>query len=110
MASVNRTSESRRRQALPAVLAMVVGALAGGLVPRPVVWCLDQWFGARTGGLVLGTVVWCSKVVWCAMAAASTAMRTLVRYGLRWGVTVISVSAWVHVFQVAEARHWPTCF
>ena len=49
-------------------------------------------------------------VVWCAMAAASTAMRTLVRYGLRWGVTVISVCAWVHVFQVPEARHWPTRF
>jgi len=42
--------------------------------------------------------------------AVSTAMRTLVRYGLRWGVTVISVCAWVHVFQVAEARHWPTRF
>ena len=44
------------------------------------------------------------------MAAASTAMRMLVRYGLRWGVTVISMCAWVHVFQVAEARHWPTRF
>ena len=75
-----------------------------------VVWCSDRWSRARTGGLVLGTVVWCSKVVWCAMAAASTAMRMLVRCGLWWGVTVISVCVWVHVFQVAEARHWPTRF
>ena len=44
------------------------------------------------------------------MAAASTAMRTLVHYMLQWGVTVISVCAWVHVFQVAEARLWPTHF
>ena len=36
----------------------------------------------------------------------STVMRTLVRYGLWWGVTVVSVCAWVHVFQVDEARHW----
>ena len=35
-------------------------------------------------------------------------MRALVRYGLRWGVMVVWVCAWVHVFLVAEARHWPT--
>ena len=35
-------------------------------------------------------------------------MRTLVRYGLRWGVMVVLVCAWEHVFQVAKARHWPT--
>ena len=37
-----------------------------------------------------------------------TVMHALVRYGLWWGVTVVSVCAWVHVFLVAEARHWPT--
>ena len=37
-------------------------------------------------------------------------MRMLVRYGLRWGVMVVLVCMWVHVFQVAEARHWPTRF
>jgi len=42
----------------------------------PVVACSDRWSGARHGGRVLG------QVVWCAMAAASTVMRTLVRYGL----------------------------
>jgi hypothetical protein len=40
--------------------------------------------------------------------AVPTVMHVLVRYGLRWGVMVVSVCAWVHVFQVAEAKHWPT--
>jgi hypothetical protein len=37
--------------------------------------------------------------------AVPMAMHVLVRYGLRWGVTVVSVCAWVHVSQVAKARH-----
>ena len=56
VASANRTGESRRRQALPAVLATVVGALTGGRVLGPVVWCSARWSGARTDGRVLGPV------------------------------------------------------
>jgi hypothetical protein len=59
VASTNRTGELRRRQALPAVLASVVGALASGLVLGPVVRCSVRWSSARTGGLVLGPVVGC---------------------------------------------------
>jgi len=41
--------------------------------------------------------------------AVSTAMRTLVRYGLRWGGHgVLLTCVRVRAFLVAEARHWPT--
>jgi hypothetical protein len=52
MASANRAGESGRRQALPVVLATVVGSSG-------------RWSGAQAGGLVLVPVVWCSEVVWC---------------------------------------------
>jgi len=67
VASANGTGESRRCQALPAVLATAVGCSdqwsdvrTGGRVLGPVVGCSDLWSGARTGGRVLGPVVWCS--------------------------------------------------
>ena len=62
VASVIGTGESRRRQALPAVLATVVGARTGGRVLRLVVGCSDRWSSARTSGRVLGLVVGCSDL------------------------------------------------
>ena len=87
VASANGTGESRRHQALPAILATAVGARTGGRVLGLVVGCSDRWLGARTGGRVLGPVVGCSDR-WSSTLVVATSWRRRCERGMcaRYGV------------------------
>ena len=94
MASANGMGESRRHQALPAVLATVVGALTSGQVLEPVVWCSARWSGARHGGLVLGTtVVWCSAR-WSGARTGGRVLGTVVWCSDRWSGAPVVAAPW----------------